>query len=92
MAELRKRAITEDQRAKTLMRPIIAHAKAAGESCRGEGYMLPTDNFWYAWLIAALARGVAWNETGDRFTQQLADMTLREIAEMADTDPSFYDT
>lgn len=74
------------------MRPIIAHAKAAGEGCRGEGHTLPTDNFWYAWLIAALARGVVRNETGDRFTQQLSNMTLRQIAILADDEPDFYDT
>ena len=70
----------------------IALASQAGRAARGEGYVIPTDNFWYAWLIAALARGVVRNETRDSFTKQLSGMTLREIAKMADTDPSFYDT
>jgi chemotaxis response regulator CheB len=70
----------------------VKHAKEAGRAARGEGYVIPTDNFWYAWLIAALARGVVRNETRDSFTKQLSHMTLREIAKMADTDPSFYDT
>jgi len=74
------------------LRTLVKQAKEAGLSARGEEYSIPTDNFWYAWLVAALARGAVRNETGDRFTKQLSDMTLREIAEMADTDPSFYDT
>jgi hypothetical protein len=69
----------------------VALAEAAGKSCRGR-VILPTDNFWYAWLIAALARGVVRNQTGDKYTAQLADLTLRQIAEMADSDQSFYDT
>lgn len=74
------------------LRTLVKHAKEAGLSARGEEYVIPTDNFWYAWLIAALARGVVRNETRDSFTKQLSGMTLREIAKMADTDPSFYDT
>ena len=74
------------------LRTLVKHAKEAGRAARGEGYVIPTDNFWYAWLIAALARGVVRNETRDSFTKQLSNMTLREIAKMADTDPSFYDT
>lgn len=68
------------------------HAELSGQALRGPEGTLPTDNFWYAWLLAALARGVVRNETGDGFTAELADMTLREIAALADTDPSFYDT
>ena len=67
-------------------------AQMAGEDLRDKGMTLPTDNFHYAWLIAALARGVVRNETGDKYTEELSNMTLREIAAMADTDPSFYDT
>ena len=67
-------------------------AQMAGEALRDKGMTLPTDNFWYAWLLAALARGVVRNQTGDSFTAELADMTLRQIAALADSDPSFYDT
>ena len=68
-------------------------AKMVGEACRlDETVALPTDNFWYAWLLAALARGVVRNETHDKYTASLADMTLRQIAAMADSDVSFYDT
>ena len=67
-------------------------AQMAGQALRDKGMTLPTDNFWYAWLIAALARGVVRNQPHDKYTASLADMTLRQIAEMADTDASFYDT
>ena len=74
------------------LRTLVKHAKEAGLSARGEEYVIPTDNFWYAWLLAAIARGVVENRSRDGFTKQLSNMTLREIAKMADTDPSFYDT
>ena len=67
-------------------------AERAGQGCRDVTEIMPTDNFWYAWLIAALARGVVRNETGDKYTAMLADMTLRQIAAMSETEPDFYDT
>jgi len=88
-AELRR---VEGRRNPASSEFVVAHAQQAGRAARGEGHVIPTDNFWYAWLLAALARGVVENRSRDGFTKQLSNMTLREIAKMADTDPSFYDT
>jgi hypothetical protein len=59
---------------------------------RGRGSIITDDPGWYAWLIAALARGVVRNPDNDLFAEELSNMTLRQIAAMADTDPGFYDT
>ena len=69
----------------------IAALRDIGAKCRGE-VLIPSDNFHYAWIVAALARGVVENRTDDRYTAELANMTLREIAILANADPSFYDT
>jgi len=80
------------RRRRTFPRKPEHFAERAGQGCRGVTEVLPTDNFWYAWLIAALARGVVRNETDDKYTGILADMTLREIANMSVSEPDFYDT